>query len=148
MPRKPKQRPVATGAPVKEHPRPALPAASTSGDRICWRFRHTDHDGPWCFHAVDSNDLCRVLGQLANFESMTVAEAFGGSPGKDYNIEDIPNTQARARLEVLRLADQTSISRFQLSGRERLYGFRLGNVFHVVWWDPRHEIWPTEKKHT
>jgi hypothetical protein len=149
MPRRDKHRPAPRSESRKEPPRPArLPAASTSADRLCWRFSHTDHDGPWCFHELDSADLCRVLTQLAGFESMTAAEAFGGSPGKDYEVEHIPNRRARDRLVSLGLADQTVISRFRLSGRERLYGFRLDNVFHVVWWDPRHEVWPSEKRNT
>lgn len=37
------------------------------------------------------------------------------------------------RLDAIGLADQTRISRFQLQGRWRLYGFGLNNVFHVVW---------------
>jgi hypothetical protein len=148
---KTKRQPSPKAIPQRKppHPRPAgLPAAETSADRICWRFKHADHDGPWCFHEVDSDRLCDMLKQLANFESMTMAEAFKGEPGKDYNIEELPNTDARKRLETLKLADQTRISRFSLSGKERLYGFRLGNVFHIVWWDPQHEIWPSKKRHT
>jgi hypothetical protein len=124
----------------------ALPAADTSQNRICWRFKHADHDGPWCFHEIDSSDLCGILRQLTSFESMTTVEAFGGSPGKDYNVEDIPNREARTRLEAIGLPDMTRISRFRLTGTARLYGFRLGNVFHVVWWDPRHEIWPSNRE--
>ncbi|HMH92267.1 MAG TPA: hypothetical protein VK586_14425 [Streptosporangiaceae bacterium] len=42
----------------------------------------------------------------------------------------------------------TKISVIRFAGEPRLYGFRDRNVFHVVWWDPRHEIWPSRKKHT
>jgi hypothetical protein len=38
--------------------------------------------------------------------------------------------------------------RFRLSGEQRLWGFRKGNVFHVVWWDPEHNVYPTEKART
>jgi hypothetical protein len=88
--------------------------------------------------------------RLAQFETMTVGEAFSGSgyPGKEYDIEEIPTATARERLDVVGLADMTKISVFRLSGEERLYGFRCGNVFHVVWWDPCHVIWPSHKKHT
>jgi hypothetical protein len=122
-----------------------LPEAETSNERICWRFKYADHDGPWCFHEVGSGELCRVLNQLTSFESMTVAEAFSGRPGKDYNVEDIPNQLARGRLAALGIADITKISRFRLSGAERLYGVRQQNVFYVVWWDPHHQIWPSSR---
>ena len=78
---------------------------------------------------------------------MTVNEAFnGGHPGKDYDIEGIPNTEARQRLHAIGMADQTRISRLRLGGTQRLYGFLHGNVFHIVWWDPGHEIWPSARR--
>jgi hypothetical protein len=63
-----------------------------------------------------------------------------GYPGKDYDIEDIPIQDARYRLDAIGLADMTKISVFRLSGVLRLYGFRRENVFHVVWWDPPHQM--------
>jgi len=149
MAQKNKTRPHPGNVPRKEVPRPALPGADSSADRLCWRFTHADHGGPWCFHEISPDELCGVLEQLGNFESMTVNEVFnGGYPGKDYDIESIPNKEAQGRLHAIKLADQTRISRLQLGGTQRLYGFRHGNVFHIVWWDPRHEIWPSRKRNT
>jgi len=91
---------------------------------------------------VSTETFCAILRKLAAFESMTANEAFTGSPGKDYEIAEIPHKNAVPRLEAIGLGDQTRISRFELQGKWRLYGFRQGNVFHVVWWDPEHEIWP------
>lgn len=108
-----------------------------------------DHDGPWNFAQLGQEKLLYILCKLSKFESMAMHQLFAGNPGKDYQVEEIPNKDARARLEAARLADQTQISRLQLSGPERLYGFRdEHNVFHVVWWDPRHEIWPSTKRNT
>jgi hypothetical protein len=36
----------------------------------------------------------------------------------------------------------------RLGGEPRLYGFVDENIFHVVFWDPDHEIWPSVLKHT
>jgi hypothetical protein len=38
--------------------------------------------------------------------------------------------------------------RFRLAGERRLWGYRVGRTFHVVWWDWDHKVYPTEKKHT
>lgn len=95
--------------PRKETPHHlALPGGENSDARICWRFCHIDHDGPWGFNKVDAPMLRDILDKLAHFESMTIRELF----------------------------------------TRRLYGFLLGHVFHVVWWDPDHEIWPSKLKHT
>jgi hypothetical protein len=146
-------RDAAQAAPAKPAKRVRslpLPGAGNSGDRLCWRFTHVDHDGPWGFSDTETAEFCGILRRLASFESMTVDEAFhrGDYPGKDYDVEAIPNSTALDRLEALGLADQTKIWRLQLGGQPRLYGFLHGNVFHVVFWDPEHKIWPSQLKHT
>ncbi|ROO88245.1 hypothetical protein EDD29_5908 [Actinocorallia herbida] len=148
---KPKRRVSTPPLQAKEVPRPgSLPGAETSTQRICWRFTHVDHDGPWGFDRLDGTTLAWMFGQLRSFESMRIDELFsqGGHPGKHYETERLPNETALKRLDDLRLADMTRISRLRLSGAGRLYGFLVDQVFHVVWWDPRHEIWPSPKKHT
>jgi hypothetical protein len=150
--KKDKRKPSPPAIPRKNPPRglPELPGSDSSGERLCWRFRHVDHDGPWGFGKMNGEELCGLMKTLASFETMTMGEAFPGSgqPGKDYDIEGIPTQEARDRLDAIGLADMTKISVFRLSGVQRLYGFRCENVFHVVWWDPLYQIWPSTKKHT
>jgi hypothetical protein len=127
-----------------------LPGSGESERRPCWRFSHVDHDGPWGFAEVKPAELCQILRCLASFETMTLNEIFhsGGYPGKDYDVATIPNREALQRLEEMGLADQTKIWALRLQGEPRLYGFLDENIFHVVWWDPKHEVWPSRKKHT
>jgi hypothetical protein len=142
-----KRVPQRDPGPAKGLSRPSpLPDAETSDERLCWRFRHVDHAGPWSFTTVTSEVLCAILTKLSDFESMTVSEAFRGNPGKDYDVTEVPHRDVPGRLDAIGLGDQTRISRFELQGKWRLYGFRLDNVFHVVWWDPEHQIWPTKRK--
>lgn len=128
----------------------ALPGASNSDKRLCWRFTHVDHEGPWGFSEVDTETFCGILRKLSDFESMTVAEVFhnGGYPGKEYDVATLPNREALARLVELNLADMTKIWRLQWTGESRLFGFLDGNIFHVVFWDPKHKIWPSKPRHT
>jgi hypothetical protein len=134
--------------PRKGLPKPVAPGAELSSERICWRFSYADHEGPWCFHEIAAADLCEVLAKLGTFESMKITELFTGDPGKDYDVEQIPNKLALERLTAMNLADQTRISRLQLGGKPRLYGFRHDNVFEIIWWDAEHVIWPSKLKHT
>jgi hypothetical protein len=130
--------------------RTGLPGVDTTHERPCWRFSHVDHEGLWGFDNVDSKTLCHILRKLRDFESMTLAQIFysGGEPGKEYDVWAIPSPDAKARLDAIQLADMTKIHRLRLTGTERLYGFLDGNVFHVVWWDPRHEVWPSQLRNT
>ncbi|MFD1547063.1 hypothetical protein [Nonomuraea guangzhouensis] len=131
-------------------PRSVLPDAESSDKRISWRFRHVDHDGPWGFDKVDGPTLCWIMERLAQFESMTINELFnnGGYPGKDYDVEALPTPKSRERLIELGLSDMTKVWALRLEGEPRLYGFLYGNCFHVVWWDPLHQVWPSNKKRT
>jgi len=66
----------------------------------------------------------------------------------DYNIADLPNADARQGLEELEYDDRDKISRLRITGEQRLYGFREGARFYVLWWDPHHEIWPSKLRNT
>lgn len=128
-------------------PKAMLPGAGSSGERVCWRFEHVDHDGPWGFDKVQPDMLCEILRKLRDFESMTVeglrrqVEHF-----KSYNLAEPGLCKAaRERLAARGWDDLDSIQRLRFSGPQRLYGFLLGNVFHIVWWDPLHEVYPSKR---
>jgi hypothetical protein len=94
MARRAKKRVSTPQVKRKEIPkRSLLPESETSDERLCWRFTHVDHEGPWGF-------------------------------------------------------DRTKIWCLRLQGAPRLYGFLVGHVFHIVWWDPDHEIWPSRLRNT
>lgn|GEM_PF-7020219 len=35
---------------------------------------------------------------------------------------------------------------FHVSGARVVWGFKDGDVFHVLWWDPKHRVYPTRKR--
>ena len=37
---------------------------------------------------------------------------------------------------------------FRLEGKKRIYGIREGARFHVIWFDPEHDVVPSKLKHT
>lgn len=149
--RKPKKQVFAPNVKTKEVPtRSVLPGAETSDSRICWRFCHVDHDGPWGFEKVDPQTLRWLMERLSLVESMTINQLFhsGGYPGADYDVASIPNAVALGRLEEIGLSDMTKVHRLRFTGTARLYGFLVDHVFHIIWWDPNHEVWPSKLKHT
>ncbi|WP_124270767.1 hypothetical protein [Streptomyces sp. ADI96-02] len=124
-----------------------LPSSRTSEERVCWRFSHLDLDGPWGLVSLDHERLMALLQDMAKFESQTMHELFhqGEWPGKRHDVHTLPNRVALARLDALGLSDMTQIWKLRIGSAGRLWGFLVGNVFHVVWWDARHEIWPTKR---
>jgi hypothetical protein len=122
-----------------------IPSPADSGQRIAWRFGYTDDNGPWGLTRLCAAEARTLGAAMTWFESMKMSELFTGHPGKDYEAADLPNRRAGQRLKSLGLEHLGRISRLRVSGPGRLYGFRVGNVFHVLWWDPKHEVWPAQR---
>jgi hypothetical protein len=119
--------------------------------KLVIQFGQFDCEGPWCISKITSADHVTLLNRIRSFESMTMAECFStsGDPGKDYSLEDLPNDEATQRLVDLGWDDQDRISRLNIGGKLRLYGFRRGTErFYALWWDPNHEIWPSKLRNT
>jgi len=125
-----------------------LPDRDSSEQRICWRFKHVDLDGRWGFDKITSEHWLEIQAKMAHCESMTVRELVTSRRlFKEYDLSAI-TADALKRLDDLQLGDLTKIHRLEFTGLKRLYGVLMGNVFHVVWWDPLHEICPSLKKNT
>ncbi len=45
---------------------------------------------------------------------------------------------------VLRYVDSEDLFRFRLGNLPRLWGFRIVNVFYLLWYDSEHEIYPIQ----
>ncbi|WP_432091845.1 hypothetical protein [Streptomyces sp. NRRL F-5630] len=128
-------------------PAALLPSSGTSQERICYRFSHLDIEGPWGLKSLDHDRLMVLLKDMAKFESQTINELFytGEWPGKSHDVATLPTRLARERLDEIGLPDMTKIWKLRIGGPGRLWGFLVGNVFHVVWWDPFHQVWPSKK---
>lgn len=133
----------ASGALGAKQPQSAAPQHESQ----CLRFRfgRLDH-GKWELSAISKTDHGRLLKKLAHFEEMTVAQARASGLLADYDVTSIPNRQATQRL-VNQYGAQDSLCRLYIASGEslRLLGIRERNEFHIVWWDPNHNVWPEGK---
>ncbi|HEX5597025.1 MAG TPA: hypothetical protein VFX61_13570 [Micromonosporaceae bacterium] len=93
-----------------------------------------------------SVDIVDLMTRLRDMEQLTPVQVFSGELGKDYgDPARLPCKPARQRLSELGLADETCISRLRIGSMSRLYGFRRDPEFYAVFWDPKHEIWPSKR---
>lgn len=121
--------------------KPVASPDSVSGKHLRFRFHLVDVGSEWCLSKITPEAHQELLTKLGQFESMTVGAVFSGSPGKDYDY--VTNKDANAALKAK--FGSTEVSRLRLSGKARLYGIRQNEFFSILWWDPEHAIWPTEK---
>ncbi|KAA3609357.1 MAG: hypothetical protein DWQ01_08475 [Planctomycetota bacterium] len=95
---------------------------------------------------MTKDDWDKMRTKLAEFESLTIVEM--RQQGSHRNNPADFTARAKNRLHELRIADFDDIFSFRITGTKRFYAIRVGNVFEILWWDPKHQICPSPKKHT
>ena len=116
-----------------------------------WSFSRLDDDYRWGIKKIDVyNDL---ITKLKSFEGLTWQEIESSSGGKKAGhgsmnhfepVTDL-SKEAQKRWEQLKLYDYDEVFSIRLQNQERLYGILEDGVFRIVWYDPKHEIYPTKK---
>jgi hypothetical protein len=138
---------------VKTWPSPSkTPTAQSMPDfnamHPAWRLAHIDliHPDDWKeMHAFDAVTLERIKQRLANLESMPWKEILNKY---SHPIEVSKLCKgARERLEK-RQIDATLLVSLRCTQTERIWGIRRENVLSLMWWDPNHQVYPVQKKHT
>lgn len=113
-----------------------------------WRLSHMDWDGPWCPSKCKEDGVRQILERLGNLESVnwvTIKAETGSHIVGAGNI----CKEARKRLTERKLDEWADhLTSLRMGGKERLWGFLRGGIFHALWWDPEHQVYPTKKKHT
>ncbi len=115
--------------------------------KFCWRVDDVDLDGNWGWDKPNSDILFKtIIPKLHNFESMNWAEV-EGAENHFISCEFICK-DAQNRLKDLNKSDLEEIFSLRISGKQRIFGVRIGFALHLLWWDPKHEVCPSNKKHT
>lgn len=114
-----------------------------------WRIKILEMQNPFGWHEIDEATLHYIRQKLSDFERMTLNEIFVVAKKQNHPVPVkglCP--EAQKRLEELKLFDVDEVYCLHLSGKERVWGIRDLNVLILLWWDPNHEVCPSEKKHT
>jgi hypothetical protein len=98
---------------------------------------------------MDADTLKYIHGKLAQFETMTWAEINHPNTGcHPIKIKDLCSEAQKRLTELKVIRFEEELFSLRLSGKERLWGIRERHFFKILWWDPRHEVYPVSKKHT
>lgn len=130
-------------------------AGSTDGADIVWMFDKIDRAGLYAFDVNRTDFLHKeVLGKIIDYGNMTWGEVMrqthdDGRSKHHFLAPGSLSKEAAGRLKAKELEEFSDyIFSFALQNRIRIIGIRSDEKFHVLWYDPGHEVCPSKKKHT
>ena len=105
----------------------------------------------WCKSHQKELGNCEIMSTMmglagSKWSEILAMTAGGHKRNHDQDLDTII-PEARERWKSIGRVEET-LFRFRTSGKGRIWGYRTGAHFNVVWWDPEHLIYPTEKKNT
>ena len=138
----------------KEVPGSATLSDSYKSNHVRWTAREIDNvtdagDGRrWDLNASETMELLKFLDELTGktWGECENEMANGHKRHHDHAITDLTPV-AQDRLRQLD-ENEERIFRFRLKGKCWLWGFRSGDLFRVLWYDPEHKVYPVNKRHT
>jgi hypothetical protein len=101
---------------------------------------------PFGWSGISREDLGKVLDQLKTFEGMMWRELlFQG--GRRHKMVPTGNIcpKAQQRLDEIGEGELDQLVEFGLGGRSRIWGILRQGVLHLLWWDPDHQVCPSNK---
>ena len=105
---------------------------------------------PYGWHEIQADEFKEIQKCLADLESVNWKTIIQNR-GKHHHYCETSrfSEEARKRLRALRLDDLEQIFRLRITKKKRLWGIiNDDGVFDIIWWDPKHLIYPYEKPNT
>ena len=128
---------------------------STDGKKVVWCFDMIDRSGKFAFDLErEEFQHKEFMQKMVDYSSMTWSEVKrqthdNGKSKHHFLSEDSLSKEALVRMQSRQLGEYSdSIFSFALQNKLRIVGIREDEHFHVLWYDPEHEICPSKKKNT
>jgi hypothetical protein len=122
---------------------PAIgPLPSINDQSPSWRIARIELEDPFGWHLVKQGMLHEIRKKLGQFEAKTWNEILVKEKHWNHTVPVSKlGAPARERLTLLRLDDLEEVVSLRLTGPQRVWCYRVGPVFHVLWWDPEHHVY-------
>jgi hypothetical protein len=138
---------------IARRPVAQLPQRTGLAMRPLFSLEYVDRGSTHAFHfdldADDAKSLLEFLRDIGN-NSWSAIRAQVWSSKRDshrkhheHPIEAVCE-DAKTRLLAMKLNEiiGDDLFRFRVSAKQRLWGFVADGTFHILWWDPAHEVYP------
>lgn len=128
-----------------------------SYENVCpiWVFDRIDRNGQFAFD-IERKDFnhYEILDKMISYATMTWSQlryqTHDDGRSKHHYLEaDKLSKEAQERLKAMHLEEESDlIYSIALQNKLRVVGLRDKDKFHVLWYDPEHDVYPATKKHT
>lgn len=118
-----------------------------------FRFEKVDRDGKFAFR-LDRQDFQHklVLEKIMEYSCMMWSaiecQTHDGGKSKHHFLDNLNklSKEAKERIKKLKIDDLAdTIFSFALTNKIRIIGLRQGDYFYVLWYDPKHEVYPVKR---
>jgi hypothetical protein len=130
----------------------AAPPEPINDKKFCWSASELDHeyDGDWDWK-LDPKEAADLLQLLEDMSQKTWQEVKDLRTGSNRRSRPLHHDQpinsiclaARRRLAQLQVAVE-SVFRLRKGNTIRVWGYLVGPVFHILWYDRDHKVCPSE----
>ena len=117
-----------------------------------WSFQKIDRDGPFRFSEnADGFDSEKIIRKLIDYSFLTWSQIKEQTHdrGKNKNHFLDPkgfSKEAKERIKAKGLETESDqLFSLAIENRARIIGIVHKNVFHIVWYDPYHKLYPITK---
>jgi hypothetical protein len=119
--------------------------------RMDWLADHADREGAWTWGPREWGDEAWnliIAPKLTDFKTMLWREIEAAISDSGHRMHhsmsiEVICDECQTRLLELEKVDG-DIYRFRLGNKRRLWGFRVINVFEILWYDPMHRVYPVD----
>lgn len=137
---------IAKNHQVSDQGKKARKAKFQEDQKVQFSAELMDHSSSWGWGNIDGHSLQDFFRKLFNFQGYTL-QNLRGQGSHWVNIDSLsPNAQRRLR--EINQEDLEDLFSLRLAGKNRVWCIRDRNNLKLLWWDSRHEVCPSLKKHT
>lgn len=134
----------------KEVRRSSAPPEPIDGKLFEWSAADLDHkfdqEWNWKLTAAETAELLSLLEELAKLTWREVRQ-LNANGHKRHHAQPVQSVcqAAQKRLEEIEL-DLEELFRLRHGSTLRIWGYLVGPVFRIIWYDRNHRVYPTEPK--
>ena len=113
-----------------------------------WRFGLIDFHGSYGWECVNDIETFKYIhDKLTNFELMKWSQIKQNKNNHYVRIERFSKA-AKKRLKELEYDDIDQLFSLRLNEENRIWGKLTNEIYYIIWWDAKHGVCPSKKKHT